>query len=69
MCTDRLFYNYLLCPKLLTMKKGEQRNTEYFAQCNLTLKGKGKTIPLQAWAGPESSRRRLRFPDFKIIGT
>jgi len=25
-------------------------------------KGKGKTIPLQAWAGPEGSRR-LRLPD------
>jgi len=27
------------------------------------LKGKGKTVPLQAWSGPESSRK-LRFPDF-----
>jgi hypothetical protein len=31
-------------------------------------KGKGKAIPLQAWAGPEGSRR-LRLPDFKTIGT
>jgi hypothetical protein len=29
---------------------------------------KGKAIPLQAWTGPESSRR-LRLPDFKTIGT
>jgi len=29
---------------------------------------KGKSIPLQAWRGPEGSRR-LRLPDFKIIGT
>jgi len=28
----------------------------------------GKAIPLQAWTGPESSRR-LRLPDFKTIGT
>jgi hypothetical protein len=28
----------------------------------------GKAIPLQAWTGPEGSRR-LRFPDFKKIGT
>ena len=28
----------------------------------------GKEIPLQAWTGPEGSRR-LRFPDFKTIGT
>ena len=33
-----------------------------------TIKGKGKPIPLQAWTGPEGSRR-LKFPDFKIIGT
>ena len=30
--------------------------------------GKGKAIPLQAWTGPDGSRR-LRFPDFKTIGT
>jgi len=29
---------------------------------------KGKAIPFQAWTGPENSRR-LRFPDFKTIGT
>jgi len=29
---------------------------------------KGKAIQLQAWKGPEGSRR-LRFPDFKTIGT
>ena len=28
-----------------------------------TSKGKGKTVPLQAWSGPEGSRK-LRFPDF-----
>jgi len=27
-----------------------------------------KAIPLQAWTGPEGSRR-LRFPDFKTFGT
>jgi hypothetical protein len=31
-------------------------------------KGKGKAIPLQTWTVPEGSRR-LRFPDFKAIGT
>jgi hypothetical protein len=29
---------------------------------------KGKAIPLQTWTGPEGSRR-LKFPDFKTIGT
>jgi hypothetical protein len=28
-----------------------------------TLKTKGKAVPLQAWSGPEGSRK-LRFPDF-----
>ena len=31
-------------------------------------KKKKKAIPLQAWTGPEGSRR-LRFPDFKTVGT
>jgi hypothetical protein len=29
---------------------------------------KNKAIPLQAWKGPEGSRR-LRLPNFKTIGT
>jgi len=33
-----------------------------------SMQGKGKGIPLQAWTGPEGSRR-LRLPDFKTIGT
>jgi len=35
---------------------------------SLKCKGKGNAIPLQAWTGPEGSRR-LRPPDFKTIGT
>jgi hypothetical protein len=31
-------------------------------------KGKGKAIPLHAWAGPDGSRR-LRLSDFKTNGT
>jgi len=31
-------------------------------------KGKGKTILLQAWTGPEISMR-LKLPDFKTIDT
>jgi len=27
------------------------------------IKGKGKSVPLQAWSGPEGSRK-LRFPEF-----
>jgi len=29
---------------------------------------KDKAIPLQAWTGPEGSRR-MRLPDFKTVGT
>jgi len=29
----------------------------------LRVKGKGKAVPLQAWSGPEGTRK-LRFPDF-----
>jgi len=32
------------------------------------VKVKVKQIPLEAWTGPEDSRR-LRPPDFKTIGT
>jgi len=37
-------------------------------QQTYTSKVKGKAIPLQAWTGPEGSRR-VRFPDFKTIRT
>jgi len=36
--------------------------------CQILIWGKGKAVPLQAWTGPEGSRR-LRFPDFKTVGT
>ena len=42
---------------LLLKKYGPQ------LQFKLYKKGKGKPIPLQAWSGPEGSRK-LRFPDF-----
>jgi len=40
--------------------KATDTNSEYVI--------KGKAIPLQAWTGPEGSRR-LRLPDFKTDGT
>ena len=33
---------------------------------NYSVKGKGKAVPLQAWSGPEGSRK-LRFPDFMTM--
>jgi hypothetical protein len=38
---------------------------QYYAKKVLKI---GKAIPLQAWTGPEGSGK-LRFPDFKTIGT
>jgi hypothetical protein len=35
----------------------------YLQIYDVKLHGKGKAVPLQAWSGPEGSRK-LRFPDF-----
>jgi hypothetical protein len=35
---------------------------------SIYLQLEGKAVPLQAWTDPEGFRR-LRLPDFKIIGT
>jgi hypothetical protein len=43
------------------------REAEKFCR-NISDLAKGKAIPLEAWTGPEGSRR-MRFPDFKTIGT
>jgi len=40
---------------------GEMLFSPYIS--TLILKGKGKSVPLQAWSGPEGSWK-LRFPDF-----
>jgi hypothetical protein len=43
-----------------------RKSKEY---CNaMTGKGKGRAIPVQAWAGPEISRT-LRLQDFMKVGT
>ena len=34
-------------------------------QLLILVKGKGKSVPLQAWTSPDGSRK-LRFPDFMI---
>jgi len=35
----------------------------HFSLSIYIVKGKGKSVPLQAWSGPEGSRK-LRFPHF-----
>jgi hypothetical protein len=44
------------------------KDNVFIEYVNGICKGKSKAIPLQAWRGPEGSRR-LRFPDFKTNGT
>jgi hypothetical protein len=40
-----------------------EQDRTFFRICIGIGKGKGKAVPLQAWSGPEGSRK-LRFPDF-----
>ena len=42
--------------------------SSYATEVYPTVKRKGKAIPLQAWTGPEGSRR-FTLPDFKTVGT
>ena len=38
-------------------------DTHFKPSVHVYVKVKGKAVPLQAWSGPEGSRK-LRFPDF-----
>jgi len=62
--------HHLCCEtKFIIMQKKLSRHKLY--RNNLTtasVKCKGKAISIQAWTGPEGSRK-LRLPDFKTIGT
>jgi hypothetical protein len=54
---------------MMMKNKNNNRNKSYHICIYQQLgKGKGKAIPLQSLTGPEVYRR-LRFPDFKTIGT
>jgi len=56
---------WLLFLDCLTVKTKELWS---FKKSGIIYPTKGKAIPLQAWTGPEGSRR-LRLPDFKTVGT
>ena len=43
--------------------QGSRRKLTFGGQYCLHIRGKGKAVPLQAWTGPEGSRK-LRFPEF-----
>ena len=56
---SRLF-NFANC---VLFQKYEEVNTKFQQVYLYPYSGKGKAVPLQAWSGPEGSRK-LRFPDF-----
>jgi hypothetical protein len=47
----------------LRLHKTHCSRQDYTSTNSIINKGKGKTVPLQAWGGPEGFRK-LRFPDF-----
>jgi hypothetical protein len=47
----------------VTLLRVERRVLAKFKYYYITNKRKGKAVPLQAWSGPEGSRK-LRFPDY-----
>jgi len=56
------------CRRPICTKPEGTRNTGSASMRWLVNTEKGKAIPLQAWTGPEGSRR-LRLPDFKTNDT
>ena len=52
------FFFYLFMPIIVALIS----HILHFQYFDL-VKGKGKAVPLQAWSGPEGSRK-LRFPDY-----
>ena len=57
--TDRINTDRIKTTALINNKD----KTVVNKQRKVSVKGKGKAVPLQAWSGPEGSRK-LRFPDF-----
>jgi len=61
-CVIRKQYG-MVCGRLLVMDTGMSRITTFRSTTDRIYDSKGKSVPLQAWTGPEGSRK-LRFPDF-----
>jgi len=60
---------YLLAlPHFLFSKMHSFYTLKFLKLCFVLHLIKGIAIPLQAWTGPEGSRR-LRLPDFKTVDT
>jgi len=53
----------LIGTKIVTLSVSTTCRRKEGVDMPMEVKGKGKAVPLQAWSGPEGSRK-LRFPDF-----
>jgi hypothetical protein len=52
----------------ITIQESFQTTLHVTSLQNLSQLKEVKAIPVQAWKGPEGSKR-LRLPDFKTVGT
>jgi hypothetical protein len=59
-------YCYLVASYLLSRSTMNEAKIQYKIYTIHKGKGKGKAVQLQAWSGPEGSRK-LRFPDFMTM--
>jgi hypothetical protein len=59
----KLRRRYLTLTHAVKTKSSHLGNNQYFYVFTAVKKKKGKAVPLQAWSGPEGSRK-LRFPDY-----
>ena len=48
------------------MKECDKRKSHISSKLCMIYMQKVKAVPLQAWSGPEGSRK-LRFPDFVVV--
>jgi len=65
----RVYVNLLYKAVMYCEENRLRRHIKVFHNKNnirYNVKGKGKAVPLQAWSGPEGSRK-LRFPDFMTM--
>ena len=64
----QIFRIYVTCLNITRKSEALCTRRQWNVRFMSFIKVKVKAIPLQAWTGPEGSRR-LRLPDFKTIGT
>ena len=60
LCCELVVLDNKVCVRVEYRERQEQ---EFYATRSSRILGKGKSVPLQSWSGPEGSRK-LWFPDF-----